>query len=106
MSCRIDRVVGPDNLAVLSISGRITGEHVEMLREVLEHESGSFSLNLKNVLLVDREAVKLLAISETNGVGLKNCPAYIREWITRERAPVTADRADQGTGAKENSEDV
>jgi hypothetical protein len=34
---------------------------------------------------VDREAVRLLVVSETNGIELRNCPAYIREWVTKER---------------------
>ena len=106
MSCRIDRVVGTDNLAVLFISGRIAGEHVQMLQDVLEHESGSFAINLKNVLLVDREAVQLLVISEANGIELRDCPGYIREWVTRERAQITADRPDEGTRAREDIEDV
>ena len=68
MSCRIDRVVSAENLVVLFVSGRITGEHVDMLRDVLEQESGGFVIDLKNILLVDREAVKLLALSEANGL--------------------------------------
>ena len=86
MSCRIDRVVNAENRAVLFISGRITGEHVEMLRGVLQQESGGFAIDLKNVLLADREAVRLLALSEANGTELRNCPPYIREWVARERA--------------------
>ena len=84
MSCRIDRVVSAEHLVVLFISGRITGEHVDMLRGVLEQESGGFAIDLTNVLLVDREAVKLLALSEDNGMELKNCPPYVREWVTKE----------------------
>jgi hypothetical protein len=84
MSCRIDRVVTAENLVVLFISGRITGEHVDMLRGELEQESASFAIDLGNVLLVDREAVKLLALSDANGTELRNCPPYIREWVTRE----------------------
>jgi hypothetical protein len=42
-------------------------------------------IDLKEVLLLDRGAVKLLALSESNGAELRNCPAYIREWVTRER---------------------
>jgi hypothetical protein len=85
MSCRIDRGVSAENLVVLFISGRITGEHVEMLRNVLEQESAGFLIDLKNVLLVDREAVRLLALSEANGTELRNCPPYVREWVKRER---------------------
>jgi hypothetical protein len=85
MSCRIDRAVNAENLVVLFISGRITGEHVDTLRGVLEQESGGLAIDLKNVLLVDREAVKLLALIEADGTELRNCPPYIREWVSRER---------------------
>jgi hypothetical protein len=94
MSCRIDRVVSAENLVVLFISGRITGVHVDMLRGVLEQESGSFAIDLKDVLLVDREAVKLLVLSEANGTELRNCPPYIREWISRERAQTNTDTSE------------
>src|SRR5216684_2779760 len=96
MSCRIDRVVSAENLVVLFVSGRITGEHVDMLQGVLEQVSGSFAIDLKNVLLVDREAVKLLALSEANGTELRNCPPYIREWVTRERAETHAHPSEHG----------
>ena len=86
MSFRIDRVVSVENLVVLCLSGRITGEDVDMLRGEMEQESGGFAIDLKNVVLVDREAVKLLAFSETHGTELRNCPPYILEWVTRERA--------------------
>ena len=85
MSCRIDRVANAESLVVLFVSGRITGEHVDMLRGVLEQESGSFAIDLKNVVLVDREAVTLLALSEVHGAELRNSPPYIREWVKRER---------------------
>jgi len=86
MSCRIDRVVSDDNRVVLLVSGRITGEHVETLRGALEQESDGSAIDLKNVLLVDREAVELLALREADGTELRNCPPYVREWVTREQA--------------------
>ena len=93
---------------VLFVSGRITGEHVDMLRGVLEQESGGFAIDLKNVLLVDREAVKLLALSEANGTELRNCPPYIREWVTRERAETRrrASRTQGVEGPERISEDA
>ena len=69
---------------ILRISGRITGKEVDMLRDVLEQERRQVALDLKDVLLVDREAVKLLAFHESNGAELRNCAAYIREWVTKE----------------------
>ena len=106
MSCRIDRVVSAEHLVVLFISGRITAEHVDILRGVLEQESGGFAIDLKNVLLVDREAVKLLALSEANGTELRNCPPYIREWVTRERAETNGRPSEQGLEGREDIEDA
>ena len=85
MSCRIERVVDGEGFVVLRVSGRIDGENVDTLREVIGQEKGSVALDLTEVRLVDREAVRLLAVSEANGVELKNCASYIREWIARER---------------------
>ena len=55
-----------------------------MLRAVLEQERGRVALDLKDVLIVDREAVKRLAVHESNGAELRNCLTYIREWVTKE----------------------
>jgi hypothetical protein len=86
MSCRIERLISGEDLAVLCVSGGLRGQDVDTLRDSLQREKGRVAIDLKEVLLVDREAVKLLALSETNGTELRNCPAYIREWIARERA--------------------
>ena len=106
MSCRIDRVVSFENLVVLFVSGCVTGEHVDMLRGVLEQESGGFAIDLKDVLLVDREAVKLLALGEVNGTELRNCPPYIREWVTRERAEAYGRPSEPGLEGREDMEDA
>jgi hypothetical protein len=85
MSFKIDRILTDENLIVLMVTGRIVGEHVETLRRLLEQEVVAPVVDLQNVLLVDREAVKLLALIEANGSELRNCPLYVREWVTRER---------------------
>ena len=84
MSCRIDRVVSCEDLVVFRVSGRVTAQEIGMLQDLLVRESAAVAIDLKDVLLVDREAVKFLAFGEFNGLELRNCPAYIREWITRE----------------------
>ena len=102
MTCRIDRVVIGPGLLILRISGQITAHDVEMLRALLEQERSVVAIDLEDVLLVDREAVRFLALSELNGTELRNCPAYIREWVTRERAVVSA--SEQGLEASEDRE--
>ena len=62
-----------------------------MLRALLEQERSRVALDLEDVLLVDREAVKLLAFHESNGAELRNCLAYIREWVTREGSGTAAE---------------
>jgi hypothetical protein len=83
MTCRIDRL-SIERGAVLRISGRITGTDLDVLRTALE-EGRVVALDLTEVELVDRDAVTFLALNEGNGIELRHCPAYIREWLTRER---------------------
>ena len=94
MSCRIERVVGGDDLVAFYISGKFAGEHVDTLRNLLRQEVGALALDLQSVSLVDREAVQFLALIEHNGTELRNCPAYVREWVTRERAEMHVERPD------------
>ena len=39
-------------------------------------------LDLKDLTLVDQDTVNFLRRREADNVELRNCPAYIREWIT------------------------
>ena len=83
MTCRIDRLSNEQGL-VLRISGRITGEGLNVLRTALA-EHRVVAIDLTEVELVDRDVVMLLARTEGIGIDLRHCPAYIREWMTRER---------------------
>lgn len=72
---------------VFILIGRIRTEHVAELQRLfsLEKADHRFALDLKDVTLVDRDAVKFLSQCEADSVTLKNCPPYIREWIDREK---------------------
>ena len=88
MTCRIERIVGPDGIVVLQLSGRIDDPDVEILRDLMESETideSTVALDLKNVTLVSRDEINLLATVEEKGTELRNCPAYIRDWISREK---------------------
>ena len=86
MTCRIDRIVIEQGRVSLRVSGHLTGQDLHVLRAALERESGVVVLDLQEVGLADRDAVKLLALIEGNGIELRNCPAYIQEWIAAERS--------------------
>ena len=70
---------------VLRISGRIDAEHVSELRACLLRHGPNVVLNLDEVQLVDVAVVRFLARCEADGVELRNCSRYIREWMDRER---------------------
>jgi hypothetical protein len=82
VTCRIDRFLTDKGL-VLQISGRITWEDLDVLRTALE-DSSVVAIELAELELIDRDALKLLAISEANGTELRQCPAYVREWMKQE----------------------
>jgi hypothetical protein len=98
MACRIESQVIGEGLLMLCISGRIADRDVDTLRALVELEEGVVAIDLTNVLMVGREVIKFLAIRESYGVELRNCPPYIREWVTRE----AAEQGDERTGAEDN----
>lgn len=84
MALRVERLVAGD-IVVLRLSGRMDAEGADTLRELLRQEKDNVAIDLKEVALINREAIRFLALSEANGVELRNCPDYIGEWISRER---------------------
>ena len=70
-----------------TVSGRMNAEHVDEVKTLLKSEAAAWQivLDLEDLTLVDRDAVSFLKSCEVEGIELKNCPAYIREWITKER---------------------
>ena len=72
---------------IFRLAGRLNEEQVAELEALLRSEAATqeIVLDLKDLSLVDRDAVRFLERCEAAGIKLKNCPAYIREWIRRER---------------------
>src|SRR5262249_7994672 len=99
MTCRIDRIVEED-LEIFYVSGRIEGKDLNVLRAAIGTDAGAFAIDLKDVDLIDGDAVTFLAIIEANGGALRNCPAFIREWVNRERAQMRPDQPTTGGRAR------
>jgi hypothetical protein len=72
---------------LFTLSGRMSTEDVAELKTLFESEQKGrrIVLDLKDLTLVDRDAVSFLERCEADSFKLRNCPPYIREWITRER---------------------
>lgn len=74
-----------DNAVVFEVCGRLEAGHGAELKKLLQNERQPVVLDLRDLRLIDRVAVEFLAMWETKGVLLRNCPGYMREWISRER---------------------
>ena len=71
------------NSTVFELRGRIKAEHIKELQALLDSGKAALQIviDLKEVRIVDREAVAFLAKCEAAGITLRDCPDYIREWI-------------------------
>jgi hypothetical protein len=72
---------------VYILSGRMDAEQAAGLDQLFLDEPGEKQIvvDLKDLTLVDRDAVRFLEHCEADGIELRNSPAYIRVWIDRER---------------------
>jgi len=76
-----------DGPVVFTISGYLNTENVGELCQLIDAEPGGavVTLDLTDLILADREAVRLLRDRESDArVVLHNCPAYIRALIAAE----------------------
>jgi hypothetical protein len=82
---RIHRTSG--RTAVFTISGQLDADHVNELCQLVDAEpaGGVLVLDLADLVLADRDAVRFLREYEARGrVVLRNCPAYVRTWMAGE----------------------
>ena len=69
---------------LFTLSGRIeTTEDIKQLQQLLAVETSGqqLILDLRDVTLVNQDAVKFLRRCEADGIKLENCPLHVRKWI-------------------------
>ena len=66
---------------VFKLSDRMGAENVGELEAMVSHEKDGHGivLDLKDLTLVDQEAVSFLERCQADRIQLKNCPGYVRE---------------------------
>jgi hypothetical protein len=86
MTLRIDRITRGE-LAVFVLSGNVEAEHIAELNRLFELEANrrSIVLDMEATRLVEREVIMFLIHVERDGIRVENCPAYVREWIEKEK---------------------
>ena len=67
MTCKVVRLIDSDRL-VLHISGHLQEMHINMIDDLLTKETDPVALDLGEVTLADREAVKFLATLDARRV--------------------------------------
>ena len=75
---------------VFTLSGQMDDDPIAEMETLISSEANGrrIALDLKDLTLVNENAITFLERCEANSITLKNCPAYIREWITRQRRDV------------------
>jgi hypothetical protein len=99
MTLKIQRSVERRSV-VFILTGRIQADQVQDVEALLKSESSDRDviLDLRHVKLVDRDAVLFLASREAAGTELRNCSAYIREWIRQEKNVMQRKEAENEAG--------
>ena len=72
---------------VFTLSGQMDEEPIAELETLISSEENGrrIALDLKDLTLVNENAIAFLERCEANSITLKNCPAYVREWINAQR---------------------
>ena len=68
----------------MKLVGQLEAEYVPELIAQIQAGEGRIVLEMDELTLVDREAIRFFIDCEAQGIELRRCPAYIREWIARE----------------------
>jgi hypothetical protein len=68
---------------IFALSGRLEAMSLQELSHLIARArpGRAVILELKDLLLADREAVGFLRACSEKGIELRNCPRYIRTWM-------------------------
>lgn len=68
---------------IFAVSGQLEADTLGELSVLLAREAPGLTvaLELRDLILVDRDAVDFLRACEGRGIILRNCPPYIRVWM-------------------------
>ena len=69
----------------LRLIGQIRAEDLDHLELQMGLSEPEMQFDLDEVTIVDAAVIRFLGECEDRGIGLQNCPLYVREWIKRWR---------------------
>src|SRR5947209_18703575 len=74
--------------ATLRLIGHVQSAYLGESRAQVRRHGPRLVLDLDEVTLVDVTVVRFLIACEAEGIYLRHCAAYIREWMARERGTI------------------
>ncbi|MGB8062234.1 MAG: hypothetical protein WCF26_10090 [Candidatus Sulfotelmatobacter sp.] len=84
MTLRIERILD-GKYTTIRLIGRMCSEHLAQLKSLIEDSTPAVALDLDEITHVDVETVNFLRECQTEGIKLRHCSPYIREWMDREQ---------------------
>ncbi len=88
MTLKIEKCA-ENQMTIFRLSGRMRFDGLLELKRQLDGVRAKPVLDLKEVTHVDLEVVHFLGRCAQEGIELRNCASYIREWIRREQGHET-----------------
>ena len=83
MTLRIVADIREDGTTI-RLMGHMQAEHIAHVRSEIAESRVPTVLDLDEVTLADVEAVRFLVAAEREGMVLRRCAPFIREWMSRE----------------------
>jgi hypothetical protein len=75
-----------NDVPVLKVSGQIGVDDLAELEGIISCErQDGLVLDLCELKLIDSDGIQFLIRCEARGISVENSPAYIREWMSKER---------------------
>ena len=74
----------------IRLSGEFRSEHLDQVKTEIELCESPPVLDLKELDLIDVEAIHFLSACEAKDITLMHCEPYIKRWMFREQRPPAA----------------
>ena len=73
----------------IKLIGRLRAESLPELKAEIKASGAVIALEMDEVTLVDLDVVRFLSACATQGIELRGCSPYIRQWIAQEKESET-----------------
>jgi anti-anti-sigma regulatory factor len=83
LTAKIETIRGADGTTIRLI-GQLGAEHLQDLKNQIAGDSRGIVLDMSEVTLVNVDVVQFLIECQARNIQLRDCPAYILEWILLE----------------------